>query len=176
MHSMYTSLQLANMLHIQQQGSSVVSVQYLSVDSRRMAFPAATLFVAIDTAQRSGHAFMQDAYQQGVRVFLCQHVPENMMEDAVYLQVPDTLKALQQLAAAHRRQFHCSVVGITGSNGKTIVKEWLYEVLHHDVQIARSPKSYNSQIGVPLSVWLMQPDTQLAIIEAGISQRGEMQA
>lgn len=176
MHSMYTSLQLANMLHIQQQGSSVVSVQYLSVDSRRMAFPAATLFVAIDTAQRSGHAFMHDAYQQGVRVFLCQHVPENMMEDAVYLQVPDTLKALQQLAAAHRRQFHCSVVGITGSNGKTIVKEWLYEVLHHDVQIARSPKSYNSQIGVPLSVWLMQPDTQLAIIEAGISQRGEMQA
>lgn len=176
MHSMYTSLQLAHMLHIQQLGTNVVSVRYLSTDSRRMAFPAETLFVAIDTAQRSGHTFIADAYQQGVRVFLCKYLPDHVMVDAVYLQVPDTLTALQQLAAAHRCQFQCPVIGITGSNGKTIVKEWLYEVLQHDLQITRSPKSYNSQIGVPLSVWLMQPNTQLAIIEAGISHRGEMQA
>jgi UDP-N-acetylmuramyl pentapeptide synthase len=172
----YHTSVLAAMMQATQHGSNDVAIRYLSVDSRRMAFPAETLFVAIDTAQRSGHSFIPDAYQQGVRVFLCHHLPEKTMEDAVFLQVPDTLTALQQLAAAHRRQFHCPVIGITGSNGKTIVKEWLYEVLHHDVQIARSPKSYNSQIGVPLSVWLMQADTQLAIIEAGISQRGEMQA
>ncbi|MCC6761036.1 MAG: bifunctional UDP-N-acetylmuramoyl-tripeptide:D-alanyl-D-alanine ligase/alanine racemase [Chitinophagaceae bacterium] len=176
MTATYHTSVLAAMMQATQHGSNDVAIRYLSVDSRRLAFPAETLFVAIDTAQRSGHSFIPDAYLQGVRVFLCHHLPEKTMEDAVYLQVPDTLTALQQLAAAHRRQFHCSVIGITGSNGKTIVKEWLYEVLHHDVQIARSPKSYNSQIGVPLSVWLMQPDTQLAIIEAGISQRGEMQA
>ena len=87
----------------------------------------------------------------------------------------DTLAALQQLAAYHRQQFNIPVIGITGSNGKTIVKEWLYQLLHEDYNIVRSPKSYNSQIGVPLSVWQMNEQHTLGIFEAGISEQGEME-
>lgn len=96
------------------------------------------------------------------------------MADANFLLVSDTLQALQALAAAHRRRFHIPVIGIAGSNGKTVVKEWLYQLLCDDYTMVRSPRSYNSQIGVPLSVWEIDEHTQLAVIEVGISQSGEM--
>ena len=102
-------------------------------------------------------------------------IETSLYPEANFLLVNDTLDALQQLAAYHRQQFNIPVIGITGSNGKTIVKEWLYQLLHEDYNIVRSPKSYNSQIGVPLSVWQMNEQHTLAIFEAGISQQGEME-
>src|SRR5204862_6623565 len=96
--------------------------------------------------------------------------------DAGFILVKDTLVALQSIAAEHRKGFSIPVIGITGSNGKTIVKEWLYSALSEDKRVVRSPRSYNSQIGVPLSVWLMEEEDELAIFEAGISKPGEMEA
>ena len=107
---------------------------------------------------------------------MVEALPSRDYKDANFLVVPSTLAALQRLAERHRDEFNCPVVGITGSNGKTMVKEWLYQVLSPDHNVTRSPKSYNSQIGVPLSVWLLNEQTDVALIEAGISQPGEMQA
>lgn len=157
------------------------NITELLIDSRRVSYPDKALFIAL-VSRRNGHHFINDAYQKGVRHFLiseaidCEKYP-----DGCFLIVPDTLMALQQIAAAHRSQLHFPIIGITGSNGKTIVKELLYQLLS-DVApfskgagVMRSPKSFNSQIGVPLSVWLMQPNNTLGIIEAGISQPGEME-
>ena len=108
--------------------------------------------------------------------FCCSRIPEHAdeMGEANFLVVPDTLQALQALAAAHRRRFKIPVIGVAGSNGKTVVKEWLYQLLCEDYTMVRSPRSYNSQIGVPLSVWEINEQTELAVIEAGISKSGEM--
>lgn len=155
------------------------TIRFLLTDSRRLLFPDATLFVALPGPRRSGAEYIPSLYQRGVRVFLVDKASlpaswETLFSDACFLVVPDTLKALQQLAARHRQQFHYPVIGITGSNGKTIVKEWLFQLLQHRYSIVRSPKSYNSQIGVPLSVWPMQAFHQLALLEAGISKPEEM--
>ena len=151
-------------------------IEELAIDSRNIERPATALFVAIKTGHRDGHAYLQDAYSKGVRSFLVsQPVDMAAMADAGIVTVKDTLTALQQIAAGHRKQFNIPIIGITGSNGKTIVKEWLYQLLGGRYNIARSPKSYNSQVGVPLSVWLMEKDHQLGIFEAGISQPGEME-
>lgn len=146
----------------------------LTIDSRKVNAPATALFIALKTARRDGHAFVRAAYEAGVRNFLVQQ-PVEALPEANVLVVPDTLTGLQQIAAQHRRSFHIPVIGITGSNGKTIVKEWLYQLLSEDYDLVRSPKSYNSQIGVPLSVWLLDKEHELAIFEAGISQPGEME-
>jgi alanine racemase len=147
----------------------------LLIDSRKIANPAQAMFIAIKGTHRDGHQFITDAYQKGVRAFLIsENIEKESFPEAAFLLVNDTLLALQQLAAAHRNQFHFPVIGITGSNGKTIVKEWLFQLLSENYKIIRSPKSYNSQIGVPLSVWRMQPQNTLGIFEAGISQPGEM--
>lgn len=152
-------------------------IQYLVTDSRRISFPDTSLFVALQTPLRNGHAFIAEVYQRGVRCLLVQETPDtDTYTEAVYIVVADTLVALQQLSATHRRQFGYPVIGITGSNGKTIVKEWLYQLLQANYSVVRSPRSYNSQIGVPLSVWQMSNRHTLAIFEAGISQPGEMQA
>jgi alanine racemase len=152
------------------------SIAHLVYDSRAIAFPADSLFFALRTAHQDGHKFIGDAYRKGVRHFVVdQVVPDGEMNDATFLYVPNTLKALQDLARYHRAQFTLPVIGITGSNGKTIVKEWLYHLLHDDFSIVRSPKSYNSQVGVPLSVWQIAGQHTLGIFEAGISQPGEMQ-
>ena len=113
-----------------------------------------------------------------MRNFVVSELPENKeaYTAANFLQLANPLKGLQKLAEKHREQFLIPVVGITGSNGKTVVKEWLYQLLSPDRVVTRSPRSYNSQIGVPLSVWLMNEKTQLAIFEAGISEMGEMEA
>ncbi len=153
-------------------------VQYLLTDSRKLLFPDATLFFAIGGPRRDGHTFIPELYDRGLRSFVVQSSFDEFDKypDASFFVVKDVLKALQQLAAFHRSQFHIPVIGITGSNGKTIVKEWLYQLLNSDQQIVRSPRSYNSQIGVPLSVWQLQSIHTLAIFEAGISQPGEMDA
>ncbi len=150
-------------------------VEHLAFDSRRIAFPERTLFLAL-TAQRDGHDFIADAYQRGVRCFLVsKNIDIQAFSDANVLKVDDVLRGLQTIAKRHRAHFpNLEIIGITGSNGKTIVKEWLFELLRDDFNIVRSPASFNSQIGVPMSVWQIRPEHNLAIIEVGISTVGEM--
>lgn len=152
-------------------------IGWLLTDSRRLTFPGESLFVALVTPVNNGHRYIRELYDRGVRVFVVREdvAGEADMPGACFLRVDDTLPALQLIAAAHRKKFSMPVIGITGSNGKTVVKEWLFQLLQKDFQIVRSPRSYNSQIGVPLSVWQLKPDTQLGIFEAGISRPGEMQ-
>ena len=123
------------------------------------------MFFALKTKRNDGHRYIDDLYSRGVRNFVVSVFPEDVAHynDANFLRVPDTLKALQKLAAYRRGQFDIPVIGITGSNGKTVVKEWLYQLLSPERIITRSPRSYNSQIGVPLSVWLMNEHTELGI-------------
>jgi alanine racemase len=153
-----------------------VTITELSIDSRNIARPEEALFIALKTNLRDGHDYLHDAWQKGVRNFLVSHTGyEPLPDGANVIQVKDTLTAMQLIAACHRKQFNVPVIGITGSNGKTVVKEWLYQLLSTSYNIVRSPKSYNSQVGVPLSVWLMTAEQQMAIFEAGISQPGEME-
>lgn len=151
------------------------TITHLVFDSRRVTAPAHSLFFALPGARRDGHDYIAVLYDAGLRHFVISKAQDtSSFPQASFLLVPDTLAALQKLAAHHRSRFHYPVIGITGSNGKTIVKEWLYQLLHTDYQIVRSPKSYNSQIGVPLSIWQMNERHTLAIFEAGISRKGEM--
>ena len=151
-------------------------IEYIFFDSRKVFFPATSLFIALKGPRRNGHSFIPDLYKKGVRNFIiCEEIKSEDFSGTNILFVKDGLKALQQLAAFHRTQFNIPVIGITGSNGKTIVKEWLYQLLQPNFNIVRSPKSYNSQIGVPLSVWEMNKLHTLGIFEAGISQPGEME-
>lgn len=159
-------------------GDGVRRVDWLLTDSRSLCFPEATLFFALASKRNDGHRYMADLYRRGVRAFVVTHLPA-AAEDyagASFLQVPDVLKALQRLAERHRDALDIPVIGITGSNGKTVVKEWLYQLLAPRFNIARSPRSYNSQIGVPLSVWTLRTTSTLGVFEAGISQPGEMGA
>lgn len=152
-------------------------IEHLLTDSRRLTSPQTTLFFALQTARKNGEQFIAELYEEGVRSFVVTgKFNQHAYSDANFIVVENTLTALQQLAAYHRSRFNIPVIGITGSNGKTIVKEWLYQLLHEDYKIVRSPKSYNSQIGVALSVWQMNDEHNLAIFEAGISQAGEMDA
>lgn len=150
-------------------------IRYLLLDSRKLVYPESSLFVAIVTPNRDGHQFIEELYEKGVRSFMVSKAADTeIFPGATFIEVKNTLASLHLLATTHRRLFHIPVIGITGSNGKTIVKEWLYQLLNEDYTIVRSPKSYNSQIGVPLSVWQMDHTHSLAIFEAGISQPGEM--
>jgi len=153
-----------------------IEINWLLTDSRSLSFPAESLFFAIHTSRNNGHNYIAELYQQNLRYFVVSEMyPEfEKLTDAVFLKVDDTLNALQTLAIARRATFQIPVIGITGSNGKTVVKEWLYQLLHTDYRIVRSPRSYNSQIGVPLSVWALNEHTQLGIFEAGISEMHEM--
>lgn len=150
-------------------------VSELLTDSRKVAHPAQSLFFAIKGQRRDGHDYLNELYEKGVRNFVISQTAAILPGVAAnYIVVPDAQMALQEIAAAHRRQFSFPVIAITGSNGKTIIKEWLYQLLREDHSIVRSPKSYNSQIGVPLSVWEMHQAHNLGIFEAGISEPGEM--
>ena len=149
-------------------------VRYLLTDSRRLAEPRGTVFFAITTKRNSGTKYVDDLYRRGVRSFV---VPSDFTveySDANIWRVDDTVCALQQIAANHRANYNIPVVGITGSNGKTIVKDWLVQLLSPEGHVTSSPKSYNSQIGVPLSVWQMSGNDKMGIFEAGISETGEM--
>ncbi len=152
-----------------------IIIGHLLLDSRKVISPATSLFFALKGPRRDGHQFIGELYKKGVRAFVVSEpINDSFYPGAVFLQVDDTLVALQQLVAHHRQQFDLPVIGISGSNGKTVVKEWLYQLLFEDYNIVRSPKSYNSQIGVPLSVWPMNEQHTLGIFEAGISEQGEM--
>lgn len=151
-------------------------IKNLLTDSRTIINAAESLFFAIN-AQRNGHSFIADAYKNGIKNFvIADPAYAEEYADANFLVVIDVIKALKDLAAYKRKLNYLPVIGITGSNGKTIVKEWLYQLLASDFNIVRSPKSFNSQIGVPLSVWQIEPEHNLGIFEAGISKAGEMRS
>lgn len=156
-----------------------VSIDYLLTDSRQLnTTPQNTLFFAIKTEKNDGANYVNLLWSKGIKVFVVSRGSQNLFslqEGMCVLLVENVLQALQDLAAYKRSLYSCPVIAITGSNGKTVVKEWLYQLLKDDFHITRSPKSYNSQIGVPLSVWQICEQTQLAIIEAGVSQPGEME-
>ena len=150
-------------------------ISELAYDSRKITFPEQTLFFAIKTAKNDGHLYIPELIKQKVKNFVISENIEHYKNiDANFYQVEDPVLAMQQLATEHRRKFDCPVVGITGSNGKTIVKEWLSTILSKDFFVIKNPNSYNSQIGVPFSVWQMNANHSFAIFEAGISQTNEM--
>lgn len=149
------------------------TISTLLTDSRRISSATAGLFFAL-SGRRNGHEFIAEAYAAGVRNFVVRQGSDIKAPEANFLMVTDVLAALQNLAAYHRSRFNLEVIGITGSNGKTIVKEWLYQLISPDKNIVRNPKSYNSQIGVPLSVWQINEKNDLGIFEAGISTVEEM--
>ena len=156
-------------------GKKNAPVFHLLIDSRRITHAETSLFFAIKGEQHNGHKFIPELYEKGVRHFVVSETPAAKFKEANFISVPNTLDALQALGAHHRQQFDIPVIGITGSNGKTIVKEWLYQLMREDKNIVRSPKSFNSQVGVPLSVWQMNGEHELAVFEAGISRPGEME-
>ncbi len=147
----------------------------LLTDSRSLSFPEETIFFAIKTKHGDGHNYVKELYHRGVRNFIVNSIEKlQELDKANFIIVEDSLKALQTLAAYHRSRFDIPVVGITGSDGKTIVKEWLYQLTSGSYAVTRSPRSYNSQIGVPLSVWKLSEESSLGIFEAGISRTHEM--
>ena len=168
--------EIADITHgkiLQQAGA--IALENLITDSRKVSFPVTSVFFAIPGEHHDGHQFVAEAYRKGVRHFIVQQpVPLRDLPESSVLLVSNSILALQQMAAFHRRQFSYPVIGITGSNGKTIVKEWLDNLLGRFYTIVKSPKSYNSQIGVPLSVWQMAANHTLGIFEAGISKAGDM--
>ena len=157
-------------------GTPGAFVAELAIDSRKVTLPEQTLFFAIETEKNDGHLYIPSLYQLGVRNFVITKVMEgySQCENANFLFVEDSVSALQRLAQKHRQQFHYPVIGITGSNGKTIVKEWLTSILDDKLRVVKSPDSYNSRIGVPLSVWKMSDQHDIAVFEAGISCPNEM--
>lgn len=176
LNPIYTISNIATILNADAQLFDLdVEIQYLVIDSRSILVPEQSLFFAL-SSHRDGHAFMADAYTKGIRNFVITQIEyQSEYPDCNLLLVNNVLSALQQLATHHRNLFNLTNIGITGSNGKTIVKEWLYQLLAADYNIVRSPKSYNSQIGVPLSVWQIDADHNLGIFEAGISSANEME-
>ncbi len=175
----YTIEKITTLIGARRFGNHDANIGFLLTDSRSLCFPEETLFFALRSSRNDGHHYIPELYRRGVRNFVVNEVPEDYeaaYPKANFLKVVDTLEALQRLAERHRDEFNIPVVGITGSNGKTMVKEWLYQILSVDRNVTRSPRSYNSQIGVPLSVWLMDEQTKVGVFEAGISQPGEMLA
>ncbi len=182
----YTIEDIARIIGARRIGDRPAAIDWLLTDSRSLSFPEETLFFALPTKRNDGTRYIRDLYARGVRNFVVSEerlnevgIGEPKVEDAArqetvdtaamqpafnLLVVPNPLKALQKLAEQHRDRFQIPVIGITGSNGKTIVKEWLHQLLSPERMITRSPRSYNSQIGVPLSVWQMSEQTELAIL------------
>ncbi|MDD4032831.1 MAG: bifunctional UDP-N-acetylmuramoyl-tripeptide:D-alanyl-D-alanine ligase/alanine racemase [Bacteroidales bacterium] len=156
-------------------GEQALQYHQISIDTRTLSNPPDTLFFALKGKNHDGHKYIDEAYQAGVRCFVTDEpIDTSKYPGAAFIQTEDSLESLQKLAAAHRRKFPVPVIGITGSNGKTVVKEWIFQLLRNDYNVVRSPRSYNSQVGVPLSVMQMQKEHTLAIFEAGVSQTGEM--
>ena len=184
----YTIRQIASIVGGQVIGNQfdTIIIKDILFDSRLLIDADNTLFFALNSGRNDGHKYIAELYEKGVKSFVVNesyikndvgatHNSSVQYPDSTFIVVDDTLSALQKLAAHHRAQFNIPVVGITGSNGKTIVKEWLYQILSPSMSVCRSPKSYNSQIGVPLSVWQMNSTNDVALFEAGISRPGEME-
>ena len=164
----YAIKDIAALVHAEHLGHTEGTVKWLLTDSRSLCFPEETLFFALVSKRNDGHRYIPELYSRGVRQFVVSTSPSQellkQMPDAAFLVVTNTLTALQILAEKHRASFDIPVIGITGSNGKTVVKEWLSQLLSPDHRITRSPRSYNSQIGVPLSIWQIEESTQAALI------------
>ncbi|MBE6342223.1 MAG: bifunctional UDP-N-acetylmuramoyl-tripeptide:D-alanyl-D-alanine ligase/alanine racemase [Lentimicrobiaceae bacterium] len=173
----YTIEKIASIVkgRIEGKGDPSLVITELLFDSRLLTSPGNTLFFSLKSNRNNGNKYIDELYNKGVRCFVVEESLSSLYPLSYFIVVEDTLKALQELAAHHRKNFCLPVVGITGSNGKTIIKEWLYQILSPEMPVARSPKSYNSQIGVPMSVWQLNELHQAAIFEAGISRPGEMQ-
>lgn len=172
----YTISELAKIVNVKDLNDPKIEISYLLTDSREIYNPKQTLFFALKTKYNDGHKFVDELYQLGVRCFVVQDfLPEwKNLRGANFLPVKSALQALQKLAMFHRSHFDIPVIAITGSNGKTVVKEWIYQLMSGEKVISRSPRSYNSQIGVPLSVWQLDESTQVGLFEAGISLPNEM--
>jgi alanine racemase len=172
----WTLEKLATLLSGRILGKGNLPISSLSIDSRTLTSSGETLFVALTGEQHDGHNYIAELYKRGIRAFLVSTLPDHrIFPQAGFCLVDNTLTGLQEMASARRQLFDGEVLAITGSNGKTIVKEWIHQCLGDAIRIHRSPKSYNSQVGVPLSVWGIKPVHQLAVIEAGISRPGEME-
>jgi alanine racemase len=172
----YSIEHIASWLNAKSVIKTPAQIDHLLTDSRRLIYPNTSLFFAITSPQNDGHIYIEELLQRGVFNFVVkQNFDTSRFLQANFLKVNDVLLALQIIVTNHRAQYTYPVIGITGSNGKTIVKEWLHQLLANRYNIIRSPRSYNSQIGVPLSVWEMSEKHQLGIFEAGISQKGEME-
>jgi Alr-MurF fusion protein len=173
----FTLKDIAGILKASVKGSADLAFSEILTDSRTAVFGQKALFAALTSGRNNGHNFIAPLYEKGIRCFLIsdERVDHEKFPGAGFVLVNNTLTALQELATHKRSLFKIPVVGITGSNGKTVVKEWLYQLLNDELRICRSPKSFNSQIGVPLSVWQLNDTYQLGIFEAGISQPGEME-
>ncbi|RLD89470.1 MAG: bifunctional UDP-N-acetylmuramoyl-tripeptide:D-alanyl-D-alanine ligase/alanine racemase [Bacteroidetes bacterium] len=179
LHKGYSGKQIAEIIDARliSENPDAVMVQDILIDSRRLISPENLLFFALVSKRNNGHFYIKELLKKGVRYFVVSETLADfeIPEYAAFFVVDNTLEALQKLTAFHRDQFDLPVIGITGSNGKTVIKEWLYQLLSTDKQVIRSPKSYNSQIGVPLSVWQISDIHDFGIFEAGISQPDEMQ-
>jgi alanine racemase len=173
----YEIKQIASILGVSTNNLNYAEISTLLTDSRKITNPSNTLFFALETKNNDAHNYISELYNSGVRNFVVSKIFNEWRDytDANFLKVKNCLSSLQKLAQYHRSKFNIPVIGITGSNGKTVVKEWLYHLLEKDFNIVRSPRSYNSQIGVPLSVWQLDRDTELGIFEAGISKPDEME-
>ena len=171
----YTINHIAKILNAKNAISSNTLIEHLLIDSRKIIHSTTSLFFALQSNRRDGHSFIKELYEKGVLNFVVKtNFEVATYPNANFIFVDDVLNALQTIVAYHRSQFSIPVIGITGSNGKTIVKEWLNQLLLTEYNIARSPRSYNSQIGVPLSVWQLSKEHTLGIFEAGISTKNEM--
>ena len=173
----YSIEKVATLIGARRYGEAEATIGWLLTDSRSLCFPEQTLFFALRTQRNDGHKYIPELYARGVKNFVVDTLPTDQpYPQANFLRVTSPLAALQRLAERHRDEFDIPIVGITGSNGKTMVKEWLYQLMLPSWKVTRSPKSYNSQIGVPLSVWLLNEHSKVGLFEAGISQPGEMEA
>jgi alanine racemase len=173
----YTLGKIAEIVSGEIVGNKTLVITKISTDSRRISEAGQTMFMAIAGERHDGHKYIGEMYRNGIRSFLISNklaIPDGL-DDAGFVVVKNTIEGFQKLAAWHRSQFKIPVIAITGSNGKTIVKEWLSACLASKYKITRSPKSYNSQLGVPLSVWMLDQQTEMGIFEAGISLPGEME-
>lgn len=172
----YSISEIAKVLKVKDIHNPDLSIAHLLTDSREVFNPEQTLFFALKTPNNDGHKFVDELYILGVRNFVVQTILPGWknLKGINLLHVKDSLQALQKVATFHREHFKIPVIAITGSNGKTIVKEWIYQMLGSEKNITRSPRSYNSQLGVPLSVWQLNENSELGLFEAGISMPNEM--
>lgn len=173
----FSLLQIAQITEGKLYGNGKQMVEFLEIDSRRINHIENSIFFAIKGERHDGHAYISELIEKAIKSFIIEDSSGIKLnrKDTNYILVPDAIEALHKLATAYREQLKMPVIAITGSNGKTVVKEWLYQCLSFDYVVSRSPKSYNSQVGVPLSVWLLNEEAEWSIIEAGISQPEEMQ-
>lgn len=170
------TLEIAKIMRGRLIGPPDLLVSEIITDSRQLSYSEGQIFFAIHGRNHDGHLFIDNLFQKGVRIFVVQKIPDTheRYSGAAFIVIKDTVDALQLLAKYKRKAFKSTVIAVTGSAGKTVVKEWLADILGLTLPVVRSPKSYNSQIGVPLSVWKLDDKYQLGIFEAGISMPGEM--